>query len=461
MKQFPESFLQQLQADLGDDLRNFLQALETAAPVSIRFNPFKKSSKNIAIDAPIAWHTEGGYLDERPVFTLDPAFHAGVYYVQEASSMFIGEAIKQSIDNHILESPLSVLDLCAAPGGKSTLLASLISENSLLVTNEVIKSRVDILKENINKWGTPNVVVSNHDSEDFEGLEGFFDIVLIDAPCSGEGLFRKDEKAIGEWSPDSVQTCSSRQKRILANAIKLVKPDGLLLYSTCTYNDFENKNNSIFITQEFDFQSIRLNTKGLGIVEKVWQNDAQNPVYGYQFYPHKVRGEGFFLSVFKNNSDKKTPVHTAKLNLTKLPKKQVEICQKWLKNPADFEFFQKVNSEIFIVLKGNLDKITVIDKALKRKSLGTVIGEIKGTDFIPSHDLALSTAISDSIPFVDFDKMTALKFLKKENIDVTDDMTQGWVLARYNGLNLGWMKVLKNRINNYLPKDFRIRMEIF
>ena len=467
MKHLPEPFLQQLKADLGDELPLFIKTLEEKPPISVRFNPFKNSTLSLPIHAPVAWNTEGVYLSERPIFTLDPAFHSGAYYVQEASSMFIAEAIRQSIDNELLSEKIFALDLCAAPGGKSTLLASLLNEKSLLVANEVIKSRVDILKENIIKWGTPNVVVSNHDSEDFLDLEGFFDIVLVDAPCSGEGLFRKDDKAIGEWSPDSVQVCSARQKRILANAAKLVKPNGILLYSTCTYNDLENKNNAIFLSDTFDFESIKLNTvsrnsfgEGNGIKEKTWQNEGQNPVYGYQFYPHKVQGEGFFLSVFKNKTSEKPSLASAKLALTKLPKKQVEIASKWLKNPSDFEFFIKPNGEIFIVLKDNIDAISVLDKTLKRKALGTVIGEIKGNDFIPSHDLALSTAVAEHINHVELSKADALKFLKKEIIDVAESTPQGWALARFEGQNLGWMKVLKNRINNYLPKDFRIRMEI-
>lgn len=471
MKHLPEPFLQQVKAELGDEMPQFLQALEKKPPVSIRFNPCKNSSQKLAFESPIEWHTEGVYLNERPSFTLDPAFHAGAYYVQEASSMFIAEAISQTFDNESLSKNLTALDLCAAPGGKSTLLASILSKNSLLVANEVIKNRVEILKENIHKWGLPNVVVSNHDSEDFEALEGFFDIVLVDAPCSGEGLFRKDEKAIGEWSPESVQTCSARQKRILANAVKLVKHSGVLLYSTCTYNDFENKTNALFLSENSTFQSVKLDVSRFNIVEKKWQNDDLVPIYGYQFYPHKIRGEGFFLSVFKNNATQKSPLEgilrppalrdsIPKLNLTKLPKKQQEIAEKWLKNAHDFDFFIKGNNEIFIVLKENIHHIALIDKVLKRKSLGTVIGEIKGADFIPSHELALSTAISETIPYVDLDKMNALKFLKKEDIDISESTPPGWTLARYEGLNVGWMKVLKNRINNYLPKNFKIRMEL-
>lgn len=457
VKQLPESFIVQMQADLGTELPEFIDSLAQKPPVSIRINPSKNASKllNVPISAPIAWHTEGYYLSERPSFTLDPAFHAGAYYVQEASSMFIAKALKQVIDFQ----DVTVLDLCAAPGGKSTLLASLLRGDSLLLANEVIKSRVEILKENLMKWGYSNVLASHHDSDDFADLQGFFDIVLVDAPCSGEGLFRKDEKAMDEWSTDSVQSCSARQKRILSNAIKLVKPHGILLYSTCTYNDFENKNNVVFIANHSDFDSIQLTNIEAGIVEKEWANEDRKKVYGYQFYPHRIQGEGFFVSVFKNTQTTHKALPTPKLTLDKVSKKQVEAASKWLKSPEQFEFFQKHTGDIFIISKNNLMRIALIDKALKKKSLGLVIGLFKGQDFIPSHDLALSIDISDAVQFVDLNKDDALKYLRKENFELPHEAPSGWTLARYGSLNLGWMKVLKNRINNYLPTEFRIRMK--
>ncbi len=463
VKQLPSSFLQQRQTDLGNDMTAFLAALEEKPPVSIRLNPYKNFSKveNFEKNRKIPFYTvrrdsygEGGYyLDERPVFTLDPAFHAGAYYVQEASSMFIAEALSQVID---LQQDITILDLCAAPGGKTTLLASVVSENSLLLANEVIKSRVEVLKENVVKWGYTNIYVSNHDSEDFTGLNGFFDVVLIDAPCSGEGLFRKDERAIAEWSPENVQTCAARQKRILSNAVKLLKPNGILLYSTCTYNDFENGYNVEWLLQNFDYQEVKLTLKpDWGILEKK---------YGYQFYPHKTEGEGFYCCVLKRKTEtdgkREMPVATKPFAATKLPKKQIDIVSNWLKQPDKFEFFIKPNGQIFIVLKKHLNYIALIDMVLKRKSTGLEIGEFKGQDFIPSHDLALSIEISPNTEGVSLTKNESLHYLKKENIELDDNVPQGWVLAQYEGMNLGWMKVMKNRINNYLPKDFRIRMDL-
>jgi 16S rRNA C967 or C1407 C5-methylase (RsmB/RsmF family)/NOL1/NOP2/fmu family ribosome biogenesis protein len=466
MPDLPPVFLQQMSAQLGDALPDFLAALDSPPPISVRFHPQKREKltetpfPNLSFDC-VSWHTEGVYLyGDRPIFTLDPAFHAGAYYVQEASSMFIAKAVQQCVD---LSKNLTVLDLCAAPGGKTTLLAALVSPESFVLANEVIKNRVEILKENVGKWGLPNVYISNHDSEDFRDLTGFFDIVLVDAPCSGEGLFRKDPNATAEWSESAVQTCAARQKRILANATRLVKPDGILLYSTCTYNDFENLGNVHYLVENFDFQSVSLRVDSK-IVER---KSDKTPAVGYQFYPHKIEGEGFFLSVLRKNGqnteggisanfgDKKTP-----LKFMPLPKKQVEIAAAWLEMPNDFAFFQKPNGMVFIVLKSHLERLAVLDKALQRKSTGIEIGEFKGMDFIPSHELALSTPLSKNQYCVELDRTAALHYLKKLPFNMPETTQKGWALACHNGLPLGWMKILPNRINNYLPKEFRIRMEI-
>ena len=196
----------------------FLAALQEPAPVSIRLNPAKPSPSGLPLStlAPVPWHPRGCYLPERPVFTLDPAFHAGAYYVQEASSMFLYAALRQTAD---FSRPLRALDLCAAPGGKSTLLADMLNPAGLLVANEVIRPRTAILRENLEKWGVPNLAVSGAEVEEYAALEDFFDVVVTDAPCSGEGLFRKDPDAVKEWSPASVELCWGRQRRILAAAV--------------------------------------------------------------------------------------------------------------------------------------------------------------------------------------------------------------------------------------------------
>ncbi|WP_259015436.1 RsmB/NOP family class I SAM-dependent RNA methyltransferase [Emticicia fluvialis] len=447
--ELPEAFALQMQTILGDEYEAFVKSLSEPTPVTIRLNDRKKTAEPVASADKVQWLTDAAYLPERPVFTLDPAFHAGAYYVQEASSMFVAEAVKQTTD---LNHSLRVMDLCAAPGGKSTLLASLINDKSLLVANEVIKSRVGVLKENLEKWGFPNYVVSNHDPEEMIDLEGFFDVVLTDAPCSGEGLFRKDPKAMNEWSENSVQICSARQKRILQAAAMLVAPGGILCYSTCTYNEKENEQNAHWLTQVADFESVKLKIPAeWGISEKK---------YGYQFFPHKVKGEGFYLAVFRKTRGKKLE-GSGKVKLNRVPQKKIDVLKEWLQEPAAFEYFEKPDGQIVAIPAALISNYAVVFRALQKRSSGLEIGQFKGNDFIPSHDLALSTAIAKNLPAIELSKEEALKFLKKENLTIDfSDQPKGWLLAQYQGLNLGFMKVIGDRVNNYLPKEWRIRMEI-
>jgi 16S rRNA C967 or C1407 C5-methylase (RsmB/RsmF family)/NOL1/NOP2/fmu family ribosome biogenesis protein len=499
LRPLPIAFQNALKAQLGDEYPELERALSQNTPVSIRFNAKKEATQIqnlLPTQTSVAWYQQSAYLSKRPIFTLDPAFHAGAYYVQEASSMFIGEALRQSIDTH---NSLSIIDLCAAPGGKTTLLADTVSDTSLVLANEVIKNRFDILKENIQKWGYPNVHALRYDTEVLKnGLENLFDVVLTDAPCSGEGLFRKDPNAIKEWSPENVNTCAARQKRILANAVHLLKNGGVLLYSTCTYNDFENMDNVLWLIETFGLESLRLELqKDWGIVEKRKTISVKNPrnesenatlknanndfenhpfkndrkesqVFGYQFYPHRVQGEGFFVSVFrkpmKENSDKPSKISKKNnfdfKNLAKLPLKQIDIVKNYFDAPNDFDFYQKTTGQILCFPKAQQLLLKQISNILPAHSFGLEIGIFKGNDFIPTHEFALSTVISKKLPHIDLNRDQALHFLKKESPTLDEIPKQGWYLARYEGLNLGWMKVLNHRINNYLPKDFKIRMSI-
>lgn len=443
----PEAFENHLSGILGENLEAFKAALNTPSPVSIRLNPNKPL--DLGPGEQVNWNSEGRYLEERPVFTLDPAFHAGAYYVQEASSMFLKEALKQSID---LSRSLKVLDLCAAPGGKTTLLAALLKETDLLVANEVIKTRVGVLKENLQKWGFPSVIVSNQDPETFADLEGFFDIVLVDAPCSGEGLFRKDPGAVNEWSEDSVQMCSARQKRILRAASMLVAPRGVLVYSTCTYNTHENDENAAWLAQTFDFAPVKLE------VPSDWGIEERSP--GYQFYPHKVKGEGFYLSVFKQQGFDQN-FTKAKVKLNRVTRWQKEKIRSWIETDRfdSYEYFTK-NDGVIVAIHNDLhDAYGSVLRALDKRSSGLEIGMFKGDDFIPLHGLALSPLVAANIPSIELDRDNALRFLKKEHFD-SPGAVPGWGLVKYQGLNLGWVKVLGDRVNNYLPKEWRIRMEI-
>ena len=246
---------------------------------------------NFPISQSIPWSSHGYYLNERPSFTLDPLFHAGCYYVQEASSMFLEQALKQTVD---LSQPVKVLDLCAAPGGKSTLIQSFITSDSLLVSNEVIKSRVNVLQENLIKWGGANVVLTNNDAKDFASLYDYFDLLVVDAPCSGSGLFRKDPEAIGEWSENNVKLCSQRQQRILADAFSSLKKNGIIIYCTCSYSTEENEEILDWMAEKFKVESLRLTIKKeWNIVET---QSMHHNLFGYRFYPDKLKGEGFFIA---------------------------------------------------------------------------------------------------------------------------------------------------------------------
>jgi len=245
---FPEKFIESLQNAPGFNAAEFEKAHQKPAPTTIRANPFKHYKPKAGKQIP--WCAEGFYLNERPSFTFDPLFHAGCYYVQEASSMFIAHIIKYIKDD--AEGPARVLDLCAAPGGKSTLLSSALNPDDLLVANEIIKTRVPVLADNLTRWGPSNTIVSNNDPKDFSRLKGFFDIVLVDAPCSGSGMFRKDPDAMNEWSEANVNLCHQRQERILADVYPAIAADGYLIYSTCSYSVAENEAVLDWLCDEFE-----------------------------------------------------------------------------------------------------------------------------------------------------------------------------------------------------------------
>lgn len=452
---FPIDFQNRMQSQLGNDYADFIASLSDIAPVSIRYNPLKYLPSKQEDSLKVKWEKNSCYLPERPIFTLDPIFHAGAYYVQEASSMLIAHALLQKVN---FNNAVKILDLCAAPGGKSTLLASLMNTDSILLSNEVIKNRVTVLKENMLKWGNPNVMISNHEAGEMSNLELFFDVILIDAPCSGEGLFRKDENATKEWSLDNVNLCALRQRKIVEEAISLLKEDGILVYSTCTYNEQENMNNVSWITKTFECQSLQINTPREWGLEEIQQPNC----FGYQCYPHKVKGEGFFFSVFTKKEHRlieKRPFFSKKNDLEPLSKKEEELLSIWIKEDVKCSYYRKGNGRIVAIPKSILQQSLMIEQSLKRVSFGIEIGEFKGKDFIPSHDLALSLLINPEIQSVELSKEEALLFLKKELQGIESEL-KGWTLARFQGLNLGWMKVLPNRINNYLPTEFRIRMDL-
>lgn len=445
----PSEFKSQIEQILPNEAEDFFQSLETDSPTSIRLNPLKEYTGQLEGEK-IPWTENGIYLAERPSFTLDPAFHAGAYYVQEASSMVLEQVLKQSVD---LEEDLLALDLCGAPGGKSTHTQSLLSEGSLLVSNEVIKTRANILAENTTKWGLPNMLITNNDPSHFDRLNVQFDVIVVDAPCSGEGLFRREPEAMNEWSPEAVKLCATRQQRILADIWPALKPGGVLIYSTCTYNSLENEENLKWLHEQLDAEGIPIE------LNKDWGFTATETlgIHGFHAYPHKVKGEGFFIAAVR-----KTDGHEKKLRKQKKPmnfasKQEIEAISSWLKEAEQFDFIK--HNDLFIALPNQWKEVIHdINSNLYIISEGIDIGRLKGKKLIPNEGLAFSTALDHTqLSTFELNLDEALNYLRKENFNF-EAMSNGWNLITYQGLGLGWANRIQQRVNNYYPTNWRIRI---
>lgn len=300
MTNLPEEFILQTRQLMGEERFNcYLEAFEEEAPVSIRVNP---RLVNHVPMIHVPWCPEGFYLSERPQFTFDPLFHAGCYYVQEASSMFITHIIRSLASRlSFIISPLSILDLCAAPGGKSTAAISVLPEGSTMVSNEPIPNRAQILLENITKWGYPNCTVTNNYPRDFRKAKAKFDIIICDVPCSGEGMFRKDPATIGEWSMQNVEKCWRLQREIVADAWECLNPGGILIYSTCTFNTKENEENVRYFMEEFDAEILDIPTEPSWNITGSLLEGFDAPVY--RFIPGITRGEGLFICALRKSGE--------------------------------------------------------------------------------------------------------------------------------------------------------------
>jgi NOL1/NOP2/sun family putative RNA methylase len=452
----PTALLNSLKCAKGFDYDAFVEAHHISNQItSVRINPKKAVDINhtvLEIDGNIPWCSNGFYLSKRPSFTLDPLFHAGAYYVQEASSMFLEEALKQTCN---LNKSLKVLDLCAAPGGKSTLIQSVLSTDSILISNEVIKTRVNILNENITKWGSANVVVTNNDPKDFQRLPEYFDVIVVDAPCSGSGLFRKDPKAVEEWSTESVSLCSQRQQRILTDILPALKPDGILIYSTCSYSTEENEEVADWLIEKYHLKGLEINLKGeWNIVQSITD---KHKAPGYRFYPDKVKGEGFFISAFQKNNET-TSYHAKKLASTsfdKISQSEKSYITQWINNDSLEINLLKWKNDVIALPFPLFQEAAVLQSALYIKKMGVNMGSMIRNELIPSHQLAMSNILSANIPLIEVDIEKALDYLRLNTFNV-QNTTIGWHIVRFSGMPLGFIKILQNRINNYYPKEWRI-----
>lgn len=456
----PEDFVSQFKSLPDITADNFFSSLNEPAPVSIRLNKLKNADNSIIIDnnilSNVPWAEDGLYLIERPSFTFDPLFHSGCYYVQEASSMFLEQVLKQVFKTaNFRDSTLNILDLCAAPGGKSTHIASLMPEGSLLVSNEINRTRANILAENLIKWGNENVIVSNNDSSAFKNIEEAFDVIVADVPCSGEGMFRKDARAIEEWSLDNVRMCASRQREIISTIWPSLRPGGCLIYSTCTYNTLENEENIKWICENLNAESLEINISDFAGVSPAISGFEE--IKAARFFPDKVRGEGFFISLIKKKGDSQVGEQIIRKSKLKKIKISEEI-KNFIVDNEIYEFNTEWNNKIYAINSNHSALLQVLNENLKILHYGVCIGELKQKDFIPDISLALSCKLNkNSICTCDIDKDLAISYLRKLSIVLPENISKGWVVLTHKNQALGWVKNLGNRSNNAWPNEWRIR----
>jgi len=451
----PKAFLNRMQKILEADFDPFVNSFNAKVPVSIRLNPLKPNH-SFDNNTPIPWCEHGRYLDERPDFVFDPGLHSGTYYVQEASSMMFQHAIDFSKD-------LKVLDLCAAPGGKSTLLLSKLSPNSILFSNELVRKRSAILYENLVKWGNHNGVITTNSVEDFTDFTAYFDVVVVDAPCSGEGMFRKDHELIKEWKENKPFVCSVAQKNILDQAIKLVKNEGILIYMTCTFSLEENEQMVEWFCKKYynnlELQQINVNPEW-GI-KKLHVNVKGKNHEVYRCYPHKLEGEGMFIASFSvRNIERGSFTKKYISELHPLTKHEKEKVGQFVKPDYLLENTFKVNDKIYVLPLQYFKEIIFALKKLNTLKAGVFAGSFntKNKEFIPSHELAMSNLINKKeLPVISLDLKQSIYYLKKMEINNQLKLPVGWILAEYKGVVLGWLKNTGSRLNNFYPKEWVIR----
>lgn len=450
----PEDFIKQTQPMMGDEQwRQFMNAMEEEPPVSVRLNPLKFDAERMKLPAEVKagveWCELGRYLAERPIFTLDPLLHAGAYYVQEAASMYVTDVVRRFAAH---DGPVMALDLCAAPGGKSTALRSVLPEGSLLMTNEPLRQRANILMENIQKFGHPDVIVTNSYAKDYRKSKLQFDLVLCDVPCSGEGMFRKDEGAIREWSAGNVRKCAQLQREIISDIMPCLREGALLIYSTCTFNSHEDEENTDWICREFGMEKLdeRHFIPGVTPTEGLYMAALRRKGAG------EPSALGNMLSAAASQKDKKAKRRGKGSQTAVAGAKEIS---KWLKGSDDFKLTM-LGQRVVAVGKqwqGVFDRAT---ESLRVMHAGIEMGEMKGKDIIPSECLALSCSLNaEAFARVDIGRDTALSYLRREQVQLPADTPRGYVLLTYLGLPIGFVKNLGNRSNNLFPQEWRIRMK--
>lgn len=453
-----DSFRKYLEEAIGSEKALVaFSAFDNPASVAVRRNPFKNGS--CPDGRQVSWCGHGYILPERPVFTLDPHFHSGAYYVQDSSSMFVGHVFRKLLEKMDLpeDRPVRVLDLCAAPGGKTTDLAASLRETFgdrfILVSNEVMKARAGVLADNVALWGDPNVVVTSDDPRGFASLQGYFDVVVADVPCSGEGMFRKDEEAQRQWSEDNVALCEARQRRIIADVWPSLAQGGLLIYSTCTFNRYENDGNVDWIAGQLGAEKL-FKEDVIGVGPEIIKTES-----GYSLVPGHVEGEGQYCGALRKTSESGRVDMRQKGG--RRPAAADPALPKELKKLLNTEVVFKKKGETIIAVPERINaECALLEQHLHVIASGCAIGVMKGSAFVPDADLALSLMFDrDSIPCAEVDLDTALAFLHRDALTLPDS-PKGYVTLVYKGVPAGFVKNLGNRCNNLHPQSRRIRMDI-
>lgn len=438
----PEAFLEQLRGLLPDEWERLAGAITSSEPsVAVRVN----AARGVGVPdgaRRVPWCDQGFYTEGRPSFTFDPDWHAGRYYVQDASSMFISHVIR-----HFVHGAVRYLDLCAAPGGKTTAAIQALPPQSLVVANEIVPPRARVLADNVIRWGAPRCVVTSNAPAQIGKFTHFFDVIAADVPCSGEGMMRKDAEAVSQWSPDLVTQCAQRQREILKDVWQALRPGGLLIYSTCTYNRQENEEIADYVLQELGATSLEVPIEASWNIHPAIGSDA----HGYRFMPHRVDGEGLFMAVFRKDGN--APRQDFRIKEKNI-KKVDEMGKKWLSAPEAFILDQQ--GDLSIAVPQDIRReVAAMRDSLNVLHAGVELATVMGRKLVPHYALAMSLArAEDAFPTCEVDYPTALRYLRGESITI--DAPRGYVLIACDGAILGFANNLGNRANNLYPKPLRI-----
>lgn len=440
-------FIAQMRAILPDEADALLAAITSTEPsVAIRVNPLKAPADSASALRRVPWCDAGRYLAEREPFTFDVDFQSGRYYVQDASSMFIHHVLR-----HLVKEPVRYLDLCAAPGGKTTTAISALPQGSMVVANEIVNARARVLCENLQKWGAPRCVVTCNAPHHFGRLYHFFDVVAADVPCSGEGMMRKDEQARRQWSPALVKQCADLQRSIIADMWDALRPGGLLIYSTCTYNTLENEQLLAWMVQEYGAEPVAVP------VPEQWHIHPaiEGNLPCYRFMPHRTEGEGLFMAVLRKPEAPRKEVRLKKAKATKAKPLPVPKDVRFRLKDADHFDFSVVNDEV-VAVPADMAPIMPAFADLNVMHMGVNVGAIKGKNCVPSHSLALSSALNPAaFPTCEVDYLAAMAFLRGEALSLPQ-APRGYVLLTYHSQPIGFVNNLGNRANNLYPKAWRV-----